>query len=186
MKLPGLAAAVVAALKGNVGHGRTSVDLSRDDLAIWIETRIGLKNVDHKPERASPVSRERAAAALAADCGLSEEDCAAALRNALIGFSTPENLRGVPDRNDEPLFAFKLHQFIAGAGAPVCDPSSRRPARRDGFGSDIQPEQRGRETVPSPFLPELRPGISPGHVADRPGPRVFREAGNRRHSRRGG
>ena len=75
-----------------------------------------MKNVDHKPERASPVSRERAAAALAADCGLSEEDCAVALRNALIGFSTPENLRGVPDGNGEPLFAFKLHQFIAGAG----------------------------------------------------------------------
>ena len=115
-ELPGLAAAVEAALKGNVGHGRTNVDLARDDLAIWIETRIGLKNVDHKPERASPVSRERAAAALAADCGLSEEDCAVALRNALIGFSTPENLRGVPDGNGEPLFAFKLHQFIAGAG----------------------------------------------------------------------
>ena len=115
-ELPGLAAEVEAALKGNIGHGRTNVDLARDDLAIWIETRIGLKNVDHKPERASPVSRERAAAALAADCGLSEEDCAVALRNALIGFSTPENLRGVPDGNGEPLFAFKLHQFIAGAG----------------------------------------------------------------------
>ena len=115
-ELPGLAAAVEAALKGNVGHGRTNVDLAQDDLAIWIETRIGLKNVDHKPERASPVSRERAAAALAADCGLSEEDCATALRNALIGFSTPEKLRGVPDGNGEPLFAFKLHQFIAGAG----------------------------------------------------------------------
>ena len=115
-ELPGLVAAVEAALKGNVGHGRTNVDLAGDDLAIWIEIRIGLKNVDHKPERASPVSRERAAAALAADCGLSEEDCATALRNALIGFSTPENLRGVPDGNGEPVFAFKLHQFIAGAG----------------------------------------------------------------------
>ena len=115
-ELPGLAAAVEAALKGNVGDGRTNVDLAQDDLAIWIETRIGLKNVDHKPERASPVSRERAAAALAADCGLSDEDCATALRNALIGFSTPENQRGVPGGNGEPLFAFKLHQFIAGAG----------------------------------------------------------------------
>ena len=150
-ELPGLAAAVEAALKGNVGHGRTNVDLARDDLAIWIETRIGLKNVDHKPERASPVSRERAAAALAADCGLSEEDCAVALRNALIGFSTPQNLRGVPDGNGEPLFALQAPSIYRRRGAPVCDPSSRRPARRDGFGADIQPEQRGRATVPSPF-----------------------------------
>ncbi len=115
-ELSGLTAAVEAAVKGNVGHGRTNDDLAQDDLAVWIETRIGLKNVDRKPERASPVSREQAAAELAADGGVSEEDCVTALRNALIGFGTPENLRGVPDGNDEPLFAFKLHQFIAGAG----------------------------------------------------------------------
>ena len=54
--------------------------------------------------------------ALALDCGLSQDVCAAALRNALIGFSTPENRRGVADGSSEPLFAFKLHQFIAGAG----------------------------------------------------------------------
>ena len=115
-ELPGLAVAVETALNGNVGHGLTNGDLARDDLAVWIETRIGLKNVDHKPERASPVSHERAAMALARDCGLSHDVCAAALRNALIGFSTPENRRGVADGSSEPLFAFKLHQFIAGAG----------------------------------------------------------------------
>ena len=65
--LPGLAAAVEAAVKGNVGHGRTNDDLAQDDLAIWIETRIGLKNVDRKPERASPVSREQAAGEFAFD-----------------------------------------------------------------------------------------------------------------------
>ena len=77
---------------------------------------MGLQNVDQKPERASPVSRERAAEALAADCGFSQEDCATAIRNALIGFGTPEIQRGISGGTDEPLFAFKLHQFIAGAG----------------------------------------------------------------------
>ena len=115
-ELPGLTATVEAALKNDVGHGRTNDDLANDDLAVWIETRIGLKNVDHKPERASPVSLNEAARALAADCGLSEDACASALRNALIGFSTPENQRGIPDGSSDPLFAFKLHQFIAGAG----------------------------------------------------------------------
>ena len=76
----------------------------------------GLPNADQKPERASPVSREQAAAALATDCRLSEEDCATAIRNALIGFGAPENQRGLPGGTGEPLFAFKLHQFIAGAG----------------------------------------------------------------------
>ena len=122
-ELPGLAVAVETALNDNVGHELTNGDLARDDLAVWIETdRLAvwietiLKNVDHKPERASPVSLERAAVALARDCGLSQDVCAAALRNALIGFSTPENRRGVADGSSEPLFAFKLHQFIAGAG----------------------------------------------------------------------
>ncbi len=115
-KLPGLVAAVEAALKGNVGQGLTNGDLAQDDLAVWIETRIGLKNVDHKPERARPVSLQWAAKALAVDCGFSENDCVTALRNSLIGFSTPENQRGVTDGSGDPLFAFKLHQFIAGAG----------------------------------------------------------------------
>ena len=83
-ELPGLAAAVEAALNGNVGHGLTNGDLARDDLAVWIETRIGLKNVDHKPERASPVSLDWAAVALAGDCGLSEDVCAAALPRAQL------------------------------------------------------------------------------------------------------
>ena len=115
-KLPGLATAVEAASKGNVGQGISNSTLAQDDLAVWIETRLGLKNVDHKPERASPRSLQDAAKALADNCGLSEENCAAALRNALIAFSTPEHQRDVVGGRDEPLFAFKLHQFIAGAG----------------------------------------------------------------------
>lgn len=115
-KLLGLAAAVEAAAKGDVGQGISNSELAQNDLAIWIETRIGLKNVDHKPERASPKSLQEAAKALAEDCELPEENCVAALKNALIGFSTPENQRGVTAGHDEPLFAFKLHQFIAGAG----------------------------------------------------------------------
>lgn len=114
--LPGLRAAVENAVKAGAGHGISNDDLKRDDLAVWIETRIGLKNVDRKPERASPVSLPDAAAALAGDCGLSRNDCAAALRNALIGFSIPEAQRGVAGGSGDPMFAFKLHQFISGAG----------------------------------------------------------------------
>ncbi|MCY4589646.1 MAG: hypothetical protein OXE86_03570 [Alphaproteobacteria bacterium] len=90
--------------------------MANDDLAIRIEARIGLQSVDQKPERASPVSRKQAAAALAADCRLSEEDCATAIGNALIGFGTPKNMRGVDGGTGEPLFAFKHHRCIAGAG----------------------------------------------------------------------
>ena len=115
-ELPGLGAAVEAATKGEIGIGRTNEELADDELAIWIETRIGLKNVDHKPERASPVSLEQVAEALSESCGLPRNPCAEALRNALIGFSTPERQRRITEGGSDPLFAFKLHQFISGAG----------------------------------------------------------------------
>ena len=114
--LPGLGVAVEAASKGGVGHGVSNDALAGDDLTIWVETRLGLKNVDHKPERASPLSLKDAVKTLAEDCGICEETCKAALRHALIGFGTPEHQRGVSCGGDQPLFAFKLHQFVSGAG----------------------------------------------------------------------
>ena len=114
--LAGLSAAVERAQKGNVGHGLTNKELAEDDLAVWIETRLGLKNVEHKPERAKPVSLEHSATLLADDCQHSTETCEAALRNVLIGFGTPECQRGIEGGSKAPLFAFKLHRFISGAG----------------------------------------------------------------------
>ena len=115
-ELPGLGGAVESALQGDYGQGRTNDNLAQDDLAVWIETQIGLNNVDSKPERAVPVSFEYAATLLADKCGHPQDACRAALRNALIGFGTPEFQRGIEGGREDPLFAFKLHQFISGAG----------------------------------------------------------------------
>lgn len=114
--LPGLAEAVQAASQGNVAQGRKNSDFFDDPLAIWVETRIGLKNVETKPERAKPISLEEAAKTLAVDCDLDEGVCAQALREALIGYSVPEKDRIEGSKENSPLFAFKLHQFVAGAG----------------------------------------------------------------------
>ena len=114
--LAGLSEAVLNAFKGNVAHARKNTDLFDDPLAIWVETRIGLKNVESKPEREKPVSLEKAAMALSTDCGLDEATCAQALREALIGYSVPEKDRVEASNEHAPLFAFKLHQFVAGAG----------------------------------------------------------------------
>ena len=120
-------------------------ELAGDDLAVWVETRLGLKNVDHKPERASPLSLKEAAKVLAGDCGLCEQTSAAALRHALIGFSTPENQRGVVDGSKAPLFAFKLHQFVAGAGRlyATLRPEGQRDVTLSGqiFNPDSQEER---------------------------------------------
>ena len=114
--LPGLEAAVLQALDIDAFAGRSNVDLAMDDLAIWVETRIGLKNVEVKPERGEPTSIQRATELLAANTGLDIDRCAEALKKALLAFSMTEIQRGVTNGEDEPLFAFRLHQLIAGAG----------------------------------------------------------------------
>lgn len=112
----GLKEAVEKAAKGRVAFGRTNADFFDDPLAIWVETRIGLKNAQTKPERANPVSLEEAARSLSRDCEAPLDQCAQALRESLVGYSTPEKDRVKESTEHSPLFAFRLHQFVAGAG----------------------------------------------------------------------
>jgi Lhr-like helicase len=114
--LPGLEAAVLRALQPDAFTGQSNSELAMDDLAIWVETCIGLKNVEVKPERGEPTSIEQATDLLAGDTGLESARCAEALKKALLAFSMTEIQRGVANGNDDPLFAFRLHQLIAGAG----------------------------------------------------------------------
>ena len=114
--LKGLRAAVLRAGTGSAYEGMLNAAIAQDDLAIWVETRLGLQDVEKKPRRARPVSLTEAATILAADSDCTVQECEVALRNCLLAFSLPENQRGNPKGTDAPLFAFKLHQFIAGAG----------------------------------------------------------------------
>lgn len=114
--LPGLKEAVQRAAQGDVAIGLKNSDFFDDPLAIWVETKIGLKNVETKPERAKPISLEDASNTLSNDSSLRVELCAAALRETLIGYSIPEKDRIANSGEHSPLFAFKLHQFVAGAG----------------------------------------------------------------------
>jgi hypothetical protein len=114
--------------------GHSNAQLANDPLAIWIETRLGLKYVDSKPVRATPLSIKEAAELLAEDAQRDPEQCRDALRYALLVFSQSERDRGVPGGCDDPLFAFKLHQFISGAGRPYAtvDPAGERTVTFDG------------------------------------------------------
>lgn len=115
--LCGLATAVQAAAEPSAFDGATNAELAENDLAIWVETRIGLKNVTgNKPERATPMSFDDAVTQLAADSGLDVEECRTPLRNALLAFGRPESERGVEGGLPKPLFAFRLHQLVSGAG----------------------------------------------------------------------
>ena len=114
--LPGLDEAVRTAARPGAYNDRSNSELAHDPLAIWVETALGLKNVELKPERARPVSLERAVVKLANASGVDEETCSRALRNALLAYSQPESARVSGSSNDQPLFAFRLHQLVSGAG----------------------------------------------------------------------
>jgi Lhr-like helicase len=114
--------------------GKSNEEIGRDALAIWVETRLGLKDVNRKPLRASPKSLKDAAALLCDESGEKLDVCQKALKNSLLAFSLSERARGAPNGSDEPLFAFKLHQFISGAGRlyATLDRSGTRSVTFDG------------------------------------------------------
>lgn len=115
-ELQDLGPAVARAADGSPYDGKSNLEIAQDALAIWVETRLGLKEVNRKPLRASPKSLKDAAKILSDDSAQSLDVCERALKNSLLAFSLPEKNRGYTDGDDTPLFAFKLHQFISGAG----------------------------------------------------------------------
>lgn len=99
--------------------GLSDDQLRTHPLAIWVETRLGMtfSDVDQRWIRARPLSLEEAAEALAVDAGRSERTCKEALRSLLLQASLTERERiGADDASETSFFAFKLHQFVSGAG----------------------------------------------------------------------
>ncbi|MGE3841583.1 MAG: DEAD/DEAH box helicase [Vicinamibacterales bacterium] len=88
-------------------------------LAIWTETRLGITTTDENPawHRARPRTLDEAARELAAEAGRDERVCTDALRRLLLVSSLTEAARtGNDSASHRSFFAFKLHQFISGAG----------------------------------------------------------------------
>ena len=115
--------------------------LREHPLAVWVETRLGISfsDVDHRWVRARPMTVSEAVRELSKDSGRSPEDCRRALRDLLLVSSVPERERtsngtAVPGANEDSFFAFKLHQFISGAGHAwaTLDPPGERTVTVDG------------------------------------------------------
>ena len=79
---------------GSPYDGKSNAELSQDELAIWVETRLGLKDVNRKPLRASPKSLKDAAKILSENSKQSVDVCESALKNSLLAFSLSEKTRG--------------------------------------------------------------------------------------------
>jgi superfamily II DNA/RNA helicase len=107
------------AIDAGVGPGIADADLRYHPLTIWIETRLGVtwSELDQRWVRARPLTLDEAADALAKDSQRSKDSGRAALRQLLLQCSLPERERtGREDASGRSFFAFKLHQFISGAG----------------------------------------------------------------------
>jgi len=87
---------------------RAYADLVADPLARWIEARFGLRTEDGRLVRAEPAKIETAARELAEQTGVREDRCAEAIRATLRAGAEARN-----PRNNRPLFAFRLHQFLS-------------------------------------------------------------------------
>ena len=132
--LKDLGESVLSAANGSPYDGKSNAQIAKDSLAIWVETRLGLEEVDRKPKRAKPLSLKNAAIKLSEESSQGLDVCERALKNSLLAFSLPEKQRGFASGEDLPLFAFKLHQFISGAGRlySTLDNSGSRTVTFDG------------------------------------------------------
>ncbi len=114
-----LARTLGPAIDAGISPAITDSELRAHPLAVWVETRLGVEfsEIDQRWVRAKPSTVTEAVAALAKDSGRPSEACRAALRDLLLTSSMPEaERRGDPRAASRGFFAFKLHQFISGAG----------------------------------------------------------------------
>jgi Lhr-like helicase len=86
-----------------------------DPLAIWVELKLGLElRPDGPPRRAKPITLSQAAKALAEDSGVGIAQARHSLEQFLVA------AQKLKESNPSAGFAFKLHQFISGAGKVHC------------------------------------------------------------------
>ncbi len=126
-----------AAVDAGIGPGLSDASLHKHPLAVWVETRLGVtwSEVDQRWVRARPLTVDEASRALSADAERSESACRDALRALLLQSSLPERDRtGAEQASPGSFFAFKLHQFISGAGHAFAtlEPAGTRTVTIDG------------------------------------------------------
>lgn len=103
---PRLGQAIRAGFPDDLTYGA----MAAHPMSVWVELTLGLTYEDDKPRRAKPRTLADAAKALHADSGVPVEICLAYLQQFML------RAYAVTDSAGKSLFAFKLHQFIAGGG----------------------------------------------------------------------
>ena len=107
------------AVDAGVPQSISDAALREHPLAVWVETRLGVSfcEADQRWVRARPRTVTEAVAELSAESGRPAAACRRVLRDLLLVSSVPERVRtSNPGAGGKSFFAFKLHQFISGAG----------------------------------------------------------------------
>jgi Lhr-like helicase len=152
-------------------------DLLRDHpLAIWTETRLGITTSDTNPawHRARPRTLDEAAGELSHEAGRDEVACKQALRMLLLVSSLPETDRtGNDSASRRSFFAFKLHQFISGAGHAFAtfEPPGHRSVTVEG--QQYLPGQPDKRLYHVHFCRECGHEYHPVRLVSESGERVF-------------
>lgn len=98
------------AIRAGVPRTADFVSLAAHPVSVWVELTLGLTYEDDKPRRARPRTLAQAAQLLHEASGEPVETCLDYLQQfMLLAYA-------VQDDTGRSLFAFKLHQFIAGGG----------------------------------------------------------------------
>lgn len=125
-----------AVIDAGIRRDLSDAELREHPLAIWVETRLGItRDQGNKWVRAKPLTVAQATILLAQESGCVEASAAEALRELLLTAAIPEHQRA-PGKGDGDgaFFAFRLHQFISGAGVvyTTLDAYGTRPVELEG------------------------------------------------------
>jgi Lhr-like helicase len=143
------------AIDAGVSSSATDADLRNNAVAIWTETRLGItwSDQDQRWVRARPQTLTEAGALLAKESGRDQGGCAKVLRALLLVSSVPEAER-TGRGNTRGFFAFKLHQFVSGAGHAFATLESPGLRRVTVEGQQYLPESPEKRLYPVHFCRE--------------------------------
>lgn len=140
------------AIDAGVSRTISNAELADHPLAVWVETRLGLDRPDGtKWVRARPRTLAEAASQLAEDSGRAQDACEEAIKMLLLVAAMPERDRVGRSGSDDSFFAFKVHQFLSGAGVAYAtlEPAGQRTVVLDG--QQFLPGDETRRLYPTYF-----------------------------------
>lgn len=108
-----------SALDRPIPENASNAELAKHPLAIWVETNLGMVAPEGVWVRAKPLTLSEAEQRLSEESKKSKDVVGAQLRHLLLISNRPEEVR-CGKGSSKSFFAFKLHQFISGAGNSFC------------------------------------------------------------------